>query len=150
VREDGTTSFRELQKILASKQTGGLVYLIFDLLHLDGIDVRKLPLIERKSKLEALLKRTKRTRVAFVDHLVGDGEVLYEHACQQDLEGIVSKRPNKPYVAGRAPDWQKVKCQLQEVFVVGGYTMTTQNPKALGSLLLRRRKGRKLEHVPLI
>jgi bifunctional non-homologous end joining protein LigD len=147
MREDGTTSFHELQKILASKRTGGLVYLAFDLLYFDGADLRKLPLLERKERLEALLSGTPRTRVAYVDHLVGQGAEFFKQACQQDLEGIVSKQAHKPYSAGRSPDWQKSKCQHEEVFFVGGYRMSTQNPKVLGALMLGRKKGKKLEYA---
>jgi bifunctional non-homologous end joining protein LigD len=79
----------------------------FDLLELDGVDYRELPLEKRKAKLKTLLARTK--GMQFVDHVEGDGGIVFEHACKMNLEGIVSKRRDLPYRSGRSKAWLKIK-----------------------------------------
>src|SRR5262249_22983006 len=81
----------------------------FDLLALDGDDVRRLQLEERKAKLARLLKQSPQFGMAYSDHFEGDGEAAFERACAMGLEGIVSKRRDSRYVSGRAKSWLKTK-----------------------------------------
>jgi ATP-dependent DNA ligase len=80
----------------------------FDLLELDGTDYRERPLSERKKRLAQLLKKD-RPGLEFVEHLEGDGGLIFEHACKLKLEGIVSKRVDLPYRGGVSKSWVKVK-----------------------------------------
>jgi bifunctional non-homologous end joining protein LigD len=84
------------------------VLLAFDLLELDGEDLREQPLIERKARLKKLLGR-KRTALQYVEHLEGDGQEIFEHVCRMGLEGIVSKRSDSHYRAGTSKSWVKIK-----------------------------------------
>jgi bifunctional non-homologous end joining protein LigD len=80
----------------------------FDLIELDGDDVRRDPLEVRKATLRSMLAKAG-TGVRFNEHLEGDGPTVFAHACKMGLEGIVSKRKNSPYRSGRSPDWLKMK-----------------------------------------
>ena len=94
VRPDGVTSFEIMQQ--GSDSGGGhLTYFVFDLLHLDGEDVALLPLVERKARLAALLKKPP-AGIAYSDHEGGDGEAFRRAACKDGLEGVVSKRLDRP------------------------------------------------------
>lgn len=106
---DGTTRFQSLQNALSEGRQRDLVYFAFDLLYLDGYDLRKAPLLERKEALDALLAG-RGGAIRMGDHVEGDGEEFYRHACNFSLEGILCKRADQPYHSGRSKDWLKVKC----------------------------------------
>jgi bifunctional non-homologous end joining protein LigD len=89
----------------------------FDLLELNGTDLRSLPLADRRAILDELLLGAG-TGLAFSTHLDGDGEVMLKHACAMGLEGIVAKRKDAPYRSGRSEAWLKVKCTITERFAV--------------------------------
>ena len=110
--EKGVSSFARLQDAIARKTDLGVVYHVFDLLLLDGADLRKAPLLERKERLRAIVPKG-RARIVYSDHIVGQGAKVFEKACAMGLEGIISKRVDAPYVSGRTMDWQKTKCLLQ-------------------------------------
>src|SRR5256885_13594122 len=92
----------------------------FDALALDGRDLRSLPLEERKACLRLLLPA--RGVVHFGDHVLEQGREFFDAACGARLEGVVAKKRDSPYVGKRPRDWLKVKCQLRQEFVIGGYT----------------------------
>jgi bifunctional non-homologous end joining protein LigD len=110
----GQAVFYELPSSLTAKPTrvkGRLVYYAFDLLYLDGFDLRGASLIDRKRVLQALLDNTSGVQlIKYVDHIPGDGELVLEHVCKLGLEGIVSKRADTAYRSGRSTDWIKTKC----------------------------------------
>jgi bifunctional non-homologous end joining protein LigD len=136
VDTDGRTSFQKLQRELGSRSPA-LVYYVFDILELDGRDMRSRPLVERKRALEALMKRSKLPRhVRPSTHAAGNGPEVFEEACRMGLEGIVSKRASSPYVPGRGRDWLKVKCVLRQEFVIGGFTDPAGSRVRLGALLV--------------
>jgi bifunctional non-homologous end joining protein LigD len=85
------------------------VLFAFDLIEHDGVDLRDLPLIERKRRLKKLLGRAKRLSIQFVEHLTGDGPTVFDHVCRMGLEGIVSKRTDAPYRSGPSKTWVKAK-----------------------------------------
>src|SRR5215217_118812 len=88
-------------------QGAGCSLFAFDLLFLDGTDLRRLPLADRKARLKALVRRKK--SISYVDHLEGDGGTIFEHARRLGLEGIVSKRRDLPYCSGRSAAWLKIR-----------------------------------------
>ncbi len=110
----GQALFYELPAAITAKPTrvkARLVYYAFDLLYLDGFDLRGAALVDRKRVLHALLDNTSGTQlIKYVDHIAGNGELVLEHACKLDLEGIVSKRGDAPYQSASRTDWIKTKC----------------------------------------
>jgi DNA ligase D-like protein (predicted ligase) len=135
VRPDGTTSFSLIQNASDTGNGDGLVFFLFDLLHLDGETIGATPLKERKERLRALLSNATGP-LQFSDHQVGRGRTFYDHACALKLEGIVSKRADAPYAPGNRGLWLKVKCLNREEFVVIGWTNPGGARPWLGALLL--------------
>jgi len=138
VLPDGRTSFQALQRWLSGSGTAGLVYYVFDLLHLDGEEVARLPLEERKARLESLVRRLPAASlIRYSSHVVGGGREFFAAAAERGLEGIVSKRRDKPYEAGRRGGWTKSKCLQRQAMVIGGFTDSSDGVKnGLGALLL--------------
>jgi bifunctional non-homologous end joining protein LigD len=137
--DKGRSDFQKLQNSLSSENDEPLVYYAFDLLHLDGRDLRPLPLFERKDALAALLRENagkSANTVRLSEHVVGQGAEFFRQACELGVEGIVSKRANAPYRAGRGRDWLKVKCLLRQEFVVVGFSAPAGSRSHLGALLL--------------
>ena len=116
------SNYALLKEYLSRKETGDLVYFVFDLLYLNGHDLRGCPLEARKTLLAELLRDARQPRLQYVDHLVGDGAEFFGECGKMGLEGIVSKRRDVPYRSGRGKDWLKVKCLSEGEFVIGGYT----------------------------
>ncbi len=132
--ENGRSSFGLLQQAL--KQGGhGLAYYAFDLLELDGEDCSDLPLVERKERLERLIEAVPAS-IRFSSHHTGAGKKLLHEACRMGLEGIVSKRADKPYRSKRTLDWVKCKCAGRDEFVVIGWAQSDKKDRAFASLLL--------------
>jgi DNA ligase D-like protein (predicted ligase) len=132
---DGITSFSMIEAAADAGIAAGLVYFIFDLLHLDGDDVGALPLIERKARLAALLSGVA-PPLHYSDYHRGQGPAFHEQACKQALEGIISKRADAAYAPGNRGLWLKVKCLYREEFVVVGWTDPEGRRPWLGALLL--------------
>jgi DNA ligase D-like protein (predicted ligase) len=107
---------------------------LFDVLWAGGRDVRSRPLLERKQVLRDLLSFGGPLR--YTEHRDTDGEAYYHQACQQGWEGILAKRADAPYEAGRSRDWLKFKCLNGQEFVVGGYTDPQRSRVGFGALLL--------------
>lgn len=125
----GRPSFERLQpRIMASDpsavaalaRTSPVLYFVFDLLYLNGRDLRRTPLVERRQILQSILKPGDPARIS--PQFERTGVELLEAARQQGLEGIVAKRANSPYCTGRSRDWMKVKVSRQQEFVIAGYT----------------------------
>jgi bifunctional non-homologous end joining protein LigD len=134
---DGRTSFQALQNLSTREQRAGLVYFVFDLLHLDGTDLSRKPLEERKAVLADLLRKSGAgTRIRYTDHVAGNGSIVLEQACRLGLEGVVSKRRDQPYRAGRNDGWLKTKCIRRQEFVIGGFTDPEGSRAGLGALLV--------------
>jgi ATP-dependent DNA ligase len=103
--DDGMPDFA-----LRSKRRGREAELFaFDLIEHDGVDLRDLPLIERKRRLKKLIGRSKQRAIQFSEHLTGDGQTVFDHVCRMGLEGIVSKRVDAPYRSGMSTTWLKAK-----------------------------------------
>jgi bifunctional non-homologous end joining protein LigD len=133
--DKGVSSFQALQNALGRGREKEIVYCIFDLLYLDGRDLRALPLIERKEILADVLRKAPEV-IRFTDHVEGKGRVFFERACELALEGVVSKRRDAPYRSGRSPDWLKTKCLDRQEFVVGGFTDPEGSRSGFGALVL--------------
>jgi len=139
--EDGRTSFSRLQKRMgvtdpdAARRSGvAIFYYVFDLLHLDGYEVTRLPLRDRK----ALLRRAVRylAPVRFTPHRNREGEAYFADACRRGWEGLIAKHAGSPYASRRSPDWLKFRCSNQQELVVGGFTDPSGTRVGLGALLL--------------
>ena len=134
VLPNGVTSFQALQN---RRPDTPLAYFVFDLLHLDGQDLRDEPIERRKAKLRALLDASPTGGLfRFSDHVVGGGIEFHRQACGLGLEGIVSKRLGTRYRAGRNLDWQKTKCVRRQEFVLGGFTDPEGAREGVGALLI--------------
>jgi bifunctional non-homologous end joining protein LigD len=115
-------SFSALQAALSAGESKNLVFYAFDLLFEGREDLRGLPLLERKARLEKLLESSPGEHIRFVSHLESRGDTVLESACKMGLEGIVSKRLDAPYSSGRGDTWLKSKCRAGHEVVLGGWT----------------------------
>ena len=132
--ERGASSFSALQEALSEGSTNGLIYVAFDLLHLDGYDLRHCALEDRKNLLASCLAGAG-SRISYCEHVIGKGPAFFRAAYKERLEGIVSKRRTGTYQSGRRT-WLKTKCSYREDFAVIGYTNAGRAPTGLGSLIL--------------
>lgn len=140
--EKGKTDFQLLQNALRHKDASAACYVVFDLLSLNGKDLRNLPLIERKSMLEKLLKDAP-SGLIYSSHTIGKGKQCFAAAKKMGLEGVVGKDKNSKYVSARNGDWIKIKCYMRQEFIIAGYTPSAVKP-GLGALVLAVYQNKKL------
>lgn len=148
--EGGVSDFSALQAALSDGKAANAVFNAFDLLYLDGYDLRGAALDDRKAALAALMDQRARphhTGVRYSEHMLSDSNAMMEHACRLGLEGIISKKRAAPYRSSRGGDWLKIKCTNRAEFVVGGYVPSTATRGAIGSLVLGYYDGDKLIHA---
>ncbi len=134
LRNDGLSSFPDLQAALSEGRDDTLHLYLFDVLYRDGYDVRGLPLTVRKSVLAELVPPQDLIRIS--DHLEGITDQVRKTACSMGLEGIICKRADSVYAGRRSRDWLKIKCQGREEFAVVGWTSPQGSRTGLGSLQL--------------
>lgn len=139
----GKSDFQALQSAIRKKNTDLASYVIFDLLSLDGNDLRSLPLIQRKRKLAALLKNRKGP-LLFSAHTEGNGKELFQKAQESSLEGIIGKKKDSPYTGTRSGNWIKLKCRKSDEFLIAGYIPSEAKEKKIRSLLLGSYEGENL------
>jgi bifunctional non-homologous end joining protein LigD len=137
---NGATDFSVLQNQLKGKSTK-IVMVAFDLLYLNGYDLRKLPLKERKSHLKKLIAKTP---IQFSESFAVDGLEMYQHACAIGLEGVVSKVRDSRYLSGRVNDWVKKTCQQRETLPIAGFVLKANK---FDGIYLARRKGKDLVYA---
>lgn len=142
----GSSSFSALQADLKDARSDRMVYYVFDLLYLDGKDLRGIPLVERKRALQDLVAGAS-SCLRFSEHFEENGDLVLRHACRLSLEGIVSKLRDGLYVSGRGRDWVKSKCSARQEFVVAGYVPSTAAQNAIGSLVMGYYEGGELVHA---
>ena len=142
----GASDFSALQSALSEGNTGAFTFFAFDLLYLDGHDLRGAPLEARKNALEQVMHGAEKA-LRYSGHFQESGEMILRHACRLSLEGIVSKKRNAPYRSDRSPDWIKTKCSERQEFVVAGYVPSSTSRKAIGSLVLGFYERGKLIHA---
>jgi bifunctional non-homologous end joining protein LigD len=134
--EAGIPDFSSLQAELSSGRGDRFRYYLFDLLHLDGLDLMGAKLLDRKAELRQLLSGSDGTTLRYSEHFTERGDVVLKHACRLSLEGIVSKLANAPYRPGRSRTWLKAKCSDRSEFLIVGYVPSTTQRRAVGSLVL--------------
>src|SRR5215831_17498155 len=134
---DGLSSFSLLQQDLKEARHDRMAFYGFDLMYLDGMDLKPLPLRTRKDALAKLVKRQPiRGPLRVSESLTDAGPTLLRHACKMGLEGIVSKVADAPYRSGRGHDWVKTKCSERQELVVMGVVPSTADAHAVGALVL--------------
>jgi bifunctional non-homologous end joining protein LigD len=143
----GISSFNALQADLSAGRQDRLIFHVFDLLYCEGFDLTKATLIDRKALLQQILALLLQGAIRFSEHLQEDGERMLEHSCRLGLEGIISKRADLPYRAGRGDHWLKSKCMLRQEFVIVGYVPSTAAASAVGALALGYYEGGKLVYA---
>ncbi|HOT21498.1 MAG TPA: DNA ligase D, partial [Sedimentibacter sp.] len=141
--ESGKTDFQALQNYLKTQNSQNLTYIVFDLLAIDGEDIRGQSLILRKEKLESLLQDAPKN-LYYSRHVKGYGKESFAAACEAGMEGIVGKKPDSIYSGKRNDDWIKIKCDKRQEFVIGGYTLSDKRSSGVSSLLLGVYEGEDL------
>jgi bifunctional non-homologous end joining protein LigD len=122
LNKEGASDFGLLQTALSDRKTGGLVYYVFDCLFANGEDLREQGLEARKAALQKLLKPLGKSKhVQFVPHFRESGDAMLAAACRMDLEGVISKNVNAPYMSGRGDSWTKSKCRGGQEVVIGAW-----------------------------
>lgn len=142
--DKGISRFGKLQDALSEGAGNKLVFYAFDLLHLDGWDLRDVTLVKRKGLLAQLLGGPGRnSAIQYSDHVEGDGQGIYDLASEQGLEGIVSKRGDGKHVDGRSSSWLKIKALKTGDYVIGGYSESAANG-GIGALAMAEWVGDEL------
>ena len=148
LNERGVSNFADLQAAFQGERHKYITYFAFDLLHLDGRNLRALPLSERRKILIELLgKNLTETPLRLSEAVAGDGKEIFEKACELGAEGLISKRLSAPYSSGRSGAWLKLKCRLEQEFVIGGFTLPSKGTVGVGALLLGYYNGKKLRYA---
>ena len=137
---DGTTDFSVLQNELKGRSTS-IVMVAFDLLYLNGRDLRKLPLFRRKTELKKIIDGTE---IQFSESFEIGGREMFEHACKIGLEGVVSKVRDSAYASGRGNNWVKKTCAQRETLTIAGFAL---DEGKWDGIYLGRRKGADLVYA---
>ncbi|EJM06526.1 DNA ligase D [Pseudomonas sp. GM102] len=134
--EQGVPDFQALQNAFDSGSSASIVYYLFDLPYLNGVDLREVPVEERRAALATVLKLNENPLLRFSDAFDESPEALLNSACEMQMEGLIGKRLGSPYVSRRTRDWIKLKCKHRQEFVVVGFTDPKGARSAFGALLL--------------
>ena len=146
--EHGVSNFADLQAAFQEGRQRYITYFAFDLLHLDGHNLRGLPLSERKQILSHLLDSAGgNSPLRLSEDLKADGNEVLRKACDLGAEGIVSKLASAKYTSGRSGAWLKLKCHLEQEFVIGGFTLPSKGTAGIGALLLGYYEDGKLRYA---
>ena len=145
--EAGIASFTALVDALKSGR-GDVAFYAFDLLYLDGFDLRDCPLDERKAALAQIMAADgNNARLHYSDHIEGDGNAVFRHASRLGLEGIISKMASSPYKSGRVKTWLKLKSSHTGSFVISGFIPSTVDKAAVSALVMGEYAGKNLMPV---
>ena len=135
------TSFSRLQQRLGKRDPSPervaaypVVFCVFDVLAIDGDDLRERPLLERRARLTAAIRPSAALQIS--EAWRGDSQRRFARACRAGWEGLIAKRAQAPYVSGRSRDWLKLKCVWEQEFVIGGYTDPAGSRTDFGALLV--------------
>lgn len=131
----GRTDFQALQNYLKNQNSLSLTYIIFDILALNGVDLRQEPLVKRKEILEGIMQGAP-VSLYYSRYVIGHGKESFVAACEAGMEGVIGKKAYSVYSGTRNGDWIKLKCSKRQEFVVGGYTLSDKRAKGVSSLLL--------------
>ena len=136
VDSKGRASFQKLQQAMKTGDAG-FIFHVFDLIYLDGYNLARTPLLERKSLLESLFASVPaKSPLRYSDHVEGNGAKFFKQACDYGIEGIVSKLADSPYESTRTRTWIKVKCIKRQEFVIAGFTLSDKDFPGFGALIL--------------
>ncbi len=142
----GRTDFQALQNYMKNPKDKNLTYIVFDILALDGADLREHRLIDRKETLEALMRDAPKN-LFYSRHVRGKAKESFSAACEAGMEGIVGKKADSVYSGTRNGDWIKLKCDKRQEFVIGGYTLSGKKTRGVSSLLLGVYEGEELVYA---
>lgn len=134
--EHGVPDFQALQNAFEAGRSGNILYYLFDLPYLNGVDLREVPVEERRAALATILGAQKNPLLRYSEAFDETPDALLNSACQMQMEGLIGKRLGSPYVSRRSGDWIKLKCKHRQEFVVVGYTDPKGSRSAFGALLL--------------
>ena len=144
----GQTSFADLQAAFQEGSSVDLTYFAFDLLHLEGHNLRELPLSDRKELLEKLLSSlADDSPIRLSEHFEGNGPDIFGKACGLGAEGIISKMVSAPYFSTRGSSWLKAKCYQEQEFVIGGFTDPSNGARGIGALIIGYYEKGKLRYA---
>jgi len=133
--EKGHSNFGALQEALSADDQRPLMLFAFDLLHLDGYDLRGAKLADRKRALRNLIEGGSGVgSIRYSDHIEATGDEVFQRASEMGVEGVVSKQRNRPYRSGRSAEWVKSKCQARQEFVIVGFTHLKKGGPGIGAL----------------
>ncbi|XAZ26083.1 non-homologous end-joining DNA ligase (plasmid) [Sinorhizobium sp. B11] len=148
--EEGRSDFGALQRSLGGRggklPSSSAIFFAFDLLYLDGHDLRTMELSSRRHLLADLIGE-RAGAIRFSEELEGEPQAIFAAACEHGLEGVIFKDPDSPYRSHRSGDWLKVKCIQSESFFIVGYEKSASARGGVGSLLLAAWKGSQLHYV---
>lgn len=142
----GRTDFQALQNYMKNPNPKNLTYIVFDLLALDGADLRGQRLTQRKDALLALMKDAPKN-LHYSRHVEGNGKESSQAACELGMEGIIGKKADSVYSGTRNGDWIKFKCDKRQEFVIGGFTLSDKKTHGVSSLLLGVYNGHELVYA---
>jgi bifunctional non-homologous end joining protein LigD len=146
-KPDGRSSFQSLQNAIGNRKST-FTFVAFDLIYLDGLDLTRVALEQRKQLLEGLFKSLEKpNHLRYSDHVEGNGRLFLSHACKAGVEGIVAKLRTAVYESGRNRNWLKVKCERREEFVIAGYTTSSAGLPGFGALILGVYKDARLVYA---
>jgi bifunctional non-homologous end joining protein LigD len=134
--EQGVPDFQALQNAFEAGRSGNILYYLFDLPYLNGVDLREVPVEERRAALATVLGSHEQSLLRFSEAFDETPDALLNSACQMQMEGLIGKRLGSPYVSRRSSDWIKLKCKHRQEFVIVGYTDPKGSRSAFGALLL--------------
>ncbi|WP_460090494.1 DNA ligase D [Pseudomonas sp. S2_E02] len=134
--EHGVPDFQALQNAFEAGSSGNILYYLFDLPYLNGVDLREVPVEERRAALATVLGSHEQPLLRFSEAFDETPDALLNSACQMQMEGLIGKRLGSPYVSRRSSDWIKLKCKHRQEFVIVGYTDPKGSRSAFGALLL--------------
>lgn len=132
---NGKTNFQALQNYMKNPKGQNLTYIVFDLLALDGEDLRDQSLVARKEILENLMVESSEN-LYYSRHVKGNGKASFIAACDSGMEGIIGKKFDSVYSGTRNGDWIKLKCDKRQEFVIGGYTLSDKKTSGISSILI--------------
>lgn len=134
--EEGVPSFQILQNAFESGKSGVIVFYLFDMPYLNGVDLREVPIEERRAALAKVVERSEEDIIRFSEDFGEEASDLLTSVCQMNMEGLIGKRAGSTYVSRRSDDWIKLKCKHRQEFVVVGYSEPKGARTSFGALLL--------------
>ncbi|WP_397453672.1 DNA ligase D [Pseudomonas sp. NA-150] len=134
--DQGVPDFQALQNAFEAGRSGNIVFYLFDMPFLNGMDLREVPVEQRRAALATVLKRSEDEVLRFSEDFGENPEALLNSACQMQMEGLIGKRVGSPYVSRRSGDWIKLKCKRRQEFVIVGYSEPKGARSKFGALLL--------------